>query len=1028
MASETETAERTAASAMDDRLARAAQALAPADADLARARARGELFPEHRKTITLGRYVLLDRVGAGAMGVVYAAYDPELDRRVAVKVLHFADADDESQGQRRMLREARSLAKLSHPNVVTVHDVGRAELDGGAPESQRPVLASPTPAGSASPTPASQDATTSRRPVFIAMEFIDGPTLTRWLATARPWREVLAMFLQAGRGLAAAHAVGIVHRDFKPDNVLIGESAAGGEQESRARVTDFGLARALGGPPSGDDSADGRGSPVSPTPGSPISPAPGGSVVTAAGAVVGTPVYMAPEQHLGREVDARADQFAFCVALWEGLYRQRPFGSASLQSLMVAVVEGRLTPPPTDSDVPGWLRTVVARGLSREPEERWPTMQHLVDALSRDPGRRRRRIAAAVGAGVVAVLAVGTLEGTRRVRAASCARDSEAVAVHWNEEAKSALEAAFASTALPYATDAFTSSAARLDRYVADWSRARSDVCSGETSEDASAIATAKCLDDGARALAELVDQLSSPDRRAVALSVHSTARLRPPASCADPIRHRRFLVESDDPELGEQRADLRARLHQARTLNWLGHAEEAERVATTVRTEIEADPRLADMLAPALAEEGSAAEDAGHRDVAEQRFLAAFERAAADGDDEGMAHLASRLTGLVGDRLDRPAEGLVWARVGDALLARSGAMESDVELDLLGSHGAVLQRRGDFAEAVELHQRAAELVEARFGSQHPRLVGVLTNLGNSQDAAGDHRGAIDTHRRGVALAEALFGPWHPDVSRTLNNLGNAHDVLGEYDAALAVHQRALEIRTASLPPDHPSIASTLSNLGNVYRELGRYDESLTAHRRALDIRERTLGAGHLDVAMSHGNLGLTYEEMGVRWLALQHHLLAWNAFEAELGTKNPNVALAIANVGSVEALLGALDEGRAHLQRSLAMFEATVGPEHSSVVLPLKQLALVAVEKREWSEALRLSERALATCEATLGAEHPRIAGILLLRARALAGAGRRADAVATAERAVRVRERVDASAADLDEARAVLAEVSAR
>jgi serine/threonine protein kinase len=283
----------------------------------------GQVEPE--KGTVIGRYVVLARLGAGAMGVVLAAYDPELDRKVALKLLR-PRGGDAGAARARLQREAQALAKLNHSNVVAVHDVG-------------------VHAGH----------------VFVAMEFVDGQTLGAWTQSApRSWRDVVGVFEAAGRGLAAAHASGLVHRDFKPDNVMIGK-------DGRVRVMDFGLARATEGAVeparAGDLPADK--SDILATP------------LTQTGAMMGTPAYMAPEQFGGLEVTTRSDQFGFCVALFEALYGERPFGGETLGALAFNATEGNVRDVGRTRDVPMWLRRVVLRGLSPRPEDRFPDMPRL---------------------------------------------------------------------------------------------------------------------------------------------------------------------------------------------------------------------------------------------------------------------------------------------------------------------------------------------------------------------------------------------------------------------------------------------------------------------------------------------------------------------------------------------------------------------------------------------------------------------------------------------------------------------------
>ena len=291
----------------------------------------------------LGRYKLVERLGAGAMGIVYRAEDRELGRDVALKQLHRPDAELTD----RLVREARAMAQVNHPNVVAVYDVG--------------VLEGVT---------------------YIAMELVSGQSLRTWQA-GRTIKELVEAYLAAGRGLAAAHAAGIVHRDFKPDNVLVGK-------DGRLRVTDFGLAASR------------------PSAGQPAQRSIEDINLTTSGSVLGTPAYMAPEQFTGGNVDARTDQFNFCVALYEALYGQRPFPGKTFDQLSDNVVEGNVRPAPPKSQVSGALRAIVLRGLSVKPGDRYPTMDHLLQELGRDrarPWRRTSRIATLVAAALALGLA-----------------------------------------------------------------------------------------------------------------------------------------------------------------------------------------------------------------------------------------------------------------------------------------------------------------------------------------------------------------------------------------------------------------------------------------------------------------------------------------------------------------------------------------------------------------------------------------------------------------------------------------------
>ena len=305
---------------------------------------------------SLGRYALLNKLGSGSMGVVYRAYDARLDRPVAVKILHPTGertAQLLSAGDARLLREAQAIARLCHPNVIAIHDVG----------------------------------TVGDR-IFMTMEYVEGQTLREYCdAAPRSWRDLLPLLIQAGRGVEAAHERGIVHRDIKPDNILVGA-------DGRVRVLDFSVAR-------------------------PLSQATPDSLVhklcltdTETNVLVGTPAYMAPEQLRAQPADARSDLFAFCVTAYECLFGERPFSGPTLQTLIDSVLAGPPTqPPPFSQPIPRALFQALLKGLSLRPDERWPSLTALVDALEQILARKRRRSSFALAAslGAAAALTLGAL-------------------------------------------------------------------------------------------------------------------------------------------------------------------------------------------------------------------------------------------------------------------------------------------------------------------------------------------------------------------------------------------------------------------------------------------------------------------------------------------------------------------------------------------------------------------------------------------------------------------------------------------
>ncbi|HEV7559814.1 MAG TPA: serine/threonine-protein kinase, partial [Kofleriaceae bacterium] len=373
--------------------------------------------------MTVGRYIIQRALGAGGMGVVYAARDPELDRVVAVKVLR---GDDGPSMQERLRREAKAMAQVAHPNVVAVYDVG---------------------------------AIGDR--IFIAMEYIDGETLSHWLKTRRTQRAILDAYRDAGRGLAVAHAAGIVHRDFKPENVLVGK-------DGRVRVVDFGLARTAGmaEPASIFRSADH-------TPISPDAPTELANL-TKTGAMVGTPYYMAPELYDGAAGDARSDQFSLCVALFTALYARRPFDGDTLQTLADNTREGRINEPA--SRVPRRIRAAIRRGLAVDPAARFGSIEELLVELE-PPSRLRVLIP------VAAIAMIGVGAGLWKLSPSVVAPDERctgavaAFAPAWNPERRAAIDKAFGASHLPYAPFAAHEVDDALDRYADGWIAAHTDAC-----------------------------------------------------------------------------------------------------------------------------------------------------------------------------------------------------------------------------------------------------------------------------------------------------------------------------------------------------------------------------------------------------------------------------------------------------------------------------------------------------------------------------------------------------------------------
>ncbi len=813
--------------------------------------ASGEYIPQREDTPplppnfqppTFEGYVVLDQVGEGGMGVVFAAYDPKLDRKVALKLLHSRGQQGEDSGAatQRLLREAQAMAKLSHPNVVSVYQVG---MHGGA--------------------------------IFIAMEFVDGATLTDWLKPGtHGWQDTLAVLVKAGRGLEAAHAAGLVHRDFKPDNVLIG-------RDGRVRVSDFGLARVQAAPAPEPSAEAGREASRDVASHSSV------------GGLAGTPRYMAPEQHHLARIEARADQFSFCVTLYEALFRQRPFDGNTYAELAFNVTQGSLRPMPAMPKVPRAVRNALLRGLSTDPEQRFPTMTALLDVLDRKPVSRRNIAIACVG---VVGLAVGTASFVTRDNssaAATCADPSDKLATIWNDAKRATIASAFAATKLPYAELARSSVFDVLDRRSKDWIAMHRDACvatrvRGDQSE-ALLDRRMLCLERQRTELAELVELLAKGGPDIVRNATVTARRLTPLDTCADAEALMSDTALPTDPVARAELAAIQREVARGRLM--LNAARFADGL-TIARTAVERASKMSypPIEAEALLLDGQLENQIGELAKAEALLTRAAERADIGRDDRVKATALVELVYLLGHSMGESAKADIVSQLASSALARVGNLR-ELEALLARNTGALRFVEGRYDEARTLFEHC------------------------------------------LALRRTLFGENHPDVATALDHLGTATLRLGKPDEALAFHARAVEILERVLGAEHPSTAQAINNLGTAYASQNNLDEAERLYRKALELWQRTLGDKHSEIAVARANLGALALARGDHAAAIAEFGKALEIERAALGPNHPTVAETLADLGHAEIARDKPERAIEPLTEAVRIWEASTHVSHEGQV-----------------------------------------------------------------------------------------------
>jgi eukaryotic-like serine/threonine-protein kinase len=902
--------------------------------DSAHVPSRAPARPDAEPPLELGRYRLGARLGAGAMGVVFAAHDPELDRPIAIKLLHPSAAPDDEEQRTRLLREAQVMAKLSHPNVVTVYDVGRF-----------------------------------RERVFLAIELIEGRTLSAWLEEKPRTRdEILRVFVEAGRGLEAAHAAGIVHRDFKPDNVLI-------NRDGHAKVTDFGLARPSVSPE--DSPAEAPEAPATTRVGAIWRDF---ARRTRTGALVGTPAYMAPEQLRGARADAHSDQFAFSVSLYEAVFGRRPFTSAE-----------PARDPMIPASAPRWLARLLRRGLAPSPADRFPSMTALLRELERDRLRAARTALAALGVvlGATAVVFVlrAFLPSQARVLpalASSAPSTSSVVApcaiadlsAAWNRARGAELERALRDRAAVQGGRVGPRLVAALDTYRDRYDSARRQVCERR---DSSAVEAGRaCFERRRRALQALLGQMARPEHAALYFAESVVDRLPAPEACLAA----RPLPRPAPDKQAEVALLLDATWAERLELELVHPWRTVEQITVPLGR------ATANGFAPLVAEAEVVAARAyrrrGDASSAAALLAAAAGRARAAGQDEIAWEAAVEMIGLQALELFRPFDE--WAKLATALLpAQSPGARLELDLALGNAYVA----HGRVHDAKELLERALDHVK---GQRPPgELARLDVALSDMYLDWGDTRAALSYASQSLERARS-WDKEDPRRAEARRALARALFASGDKQAALA-EQAAARSLTNAYPLHTEAVAQQRDEVAGMLEELGQHAaarksyESARFTRTAIDTENPRAAISDVRLA----GLALREGQAQQAARALERTL---ERLQKLHGKADPLLVVPLRELAEARAAAGAMKPALRALDRAKAIIGAHHGalsPLAGTIETQMGELAARAGDRRA---ALEHHDAAFLPLSTAFGSGHPRLEANVLTRAELAHALGRREEA----------------------------------
>ena len=794
---------------------------------------------------SLGRYDIFGTLGVGGMGCVYEARDRELERIVALKVTR---TGAHRAAECRLALEARTLGTLSHPNVVSVYDAGHIG-----------------------------------HRFFIAMELVEGQRLDKWWAEVPDPKSRLAALLQAGEGLAAGHDAGVIHLDFKPANVMVG-------WDGRTRVVDFGLARCF------------RRAGTDPWTWNLAQETDPSGRLTRSGFVLGTPVYMAPEQLRGQHVGAAADQFAFCLVLYEAFANRRPFAASVRPG--IAVVDGVAPYPLAKHEVPAHIRAAIARGLQPRPADRWPSMRALLTALRARRTRRRR----VWGVGLIAV-GLGGAATHANVSAEPCLpRESDQPAL-----ARAARSFGIASRS-PTVTH-WERTAAALEEHAVAWIHARSAACEAASRDAATFDRRARCLERSWSRRLDLLNRLAEGGAETASAAAWAVGRLPGPEGC---------LRASD----GKGEPPTTPAIDRVRTLIDLGRPKAAVAAADRVVAEV-----LESARGPALLARGDALVAHGDLGAAGDAYVDAFAVARAHHDDPTAVSAATVLASLKLAGGEGPIAARWWLRHARASLPDDASPQLTAEVEL--AYARLHAREGARRRAGELAFAAVRRLEDAFGPDDRHLAPALRLAAGVALGTRDFERARAYYRRSLRMRSRVVGADHPEVAADRVGLGNASMHLRAFDDAERHYQRAYRDLEKAYGRAHPRVLEVALAFSVLARARGHVEEARrwAGHVLGESVAGKTrakalLALGEADSESDPARAAPTLERALV-------------AVNREFGSTHPRAETVLSNLGAAYLRLGQFDEAERSFRRAQQIPRVGASPDRSAAL----QQALAGLE-----------------------------------------------------------------------------------